>query len=240
MRKTLILTSFLLFPLTIYYLSPVLIIMGAAEGIIAGCFIAFALMFLGSLLFGRLYCSWICPAAGIQEACFIINDKPARGGKADLIKYIIWIPWLLLIVIMFIRAGGISGVDPFYHITGGISVAQPGDYIIYYAVTGLIFILALSAGRRAFCHYICWMAPFMITGMKIKGLYFWPSLHLSANPEICNDCKRCNKVCPMSLDVNSLVKSGLEDYNECILCGSCVDNCPQKLIRFSFSRRRNR
>ncbi|MDW7729165.1 MAG: 4Fe-4S binding protein [Bacillota bacterium] len=236
-RRAIIFISFLFFPLTIYYLSPVLIVMGAAEGIVAGSLLFFALLFIGSLFFGRLFCGWLCPAAGMQEACFIINQKPAKGGKADMIKYAIWLPWLILIVALFIRVGVVIDIDPFYHIPGGISVSQPGDYFVYYSVTGLILVLALTAGKRAFCHYVCWMAPFMIIGLKLKKLKLWPSLRLKTSPELCDDCKRCDKVCPMSLDVNALVKAGLEDYNECVLCGSCVDSCPGKLIKFSFSRR---
>jgi len=41
-RKALILISFFLFPVTIFYLSPVLIIEGASQGIVAGSFIIFA------------------------------------------------------------------------------------------------------------------------------------------------------------------------------------------------------
>jgi ferredoxin-type protein NapH len=237
-RKALIFVSFLFFPLTIYYLSPVLIIMGAYEGIITGSFIVFSLLFLGSLFLGRLFCGWICPGGGLQEACFAVNAKQVRGGKGDWLKYLIWMPWLSLIIFLFLQAGGVSRIDPLYHLPGGISVAQPGDYIIYYFFVGLIVTLAFAAGKRAFCHYICWMAPFMIAGTKIKSLRLWPSFHLTANPELCNDCRGCNKVCPMSLDVNFLVKSGIEDFTECILCGSCVDHCPQELLHFSVRRRK--
>lgn len=235
-RKALIFISFLLFPLTIYYFSPALIIIAAADGIVATSFIIFTVMFFLSLVFGRLFCGWVCPAGGLQEASFMINNKAARGGKAYRIKYYIWVPWLLLIILLFIRAGGIRQVDPLYHIPGGISVSQPGDYIIYFFIVGLIFILSLTAGKRAFCHYLCWMAPFMIIGTKIKSVRLWPSLHLTTVSDTCNNCKRCNKECPMSLDVNTLVNSGIENNPECILCAACIDACPQSVLRFSFSK----
>ncbi len=40
----------------------------------------------------------------------------------------------------------------------------------------------------------------------------------------------------MSLDVNGMVKLGAMEHTECILCGTCVDNCPNHAIEFSFSR----
>jgi hypothetical protein len=56
----------------------------------------------------------------------------------------------LLIILLFIRAGGIRQIDPLYHIPGGISVSQPGDYIICFFIVGLIFILSLLPVKGPF------------------------------------------------------------------------------------------
>ncbi len=80
-RKAMILISFLLFPITMWYLSPYLIIMGVSRGIISGSFIVFCLQFLTSLFLGRVFCGWICPVAGLGEACFIIQNKPVRKSE---------------------------------------------------------------------------------------------------------------------------------------------------------------
>jgi ferredoxin len=39
----------------------------------------------------------------------------------------------------------------------------------------------------------------------------------------------------MSLDVNGMVQKEAMEHTECILCGTCVDNCPAKAIRFRFA-----
>lgn len=65
-RKLILIISMLLFPLTIWYMSPYLIIQGATKGIVTGSFIVFLLMLLGALFFGRLFCGWICPMGGMQ------------------------------------------------------------------------------------------------------------------------------------------------------------------------------
>ena len=80
-RKGLILISFLFFPITIYYLSPVLIVAGAAKGVVTGSFIVFGLMFLVALVLGRVFCGWVCPGAGLQEACFSVRDKEVKKGN---------------------------------------------------------------------------------------------------------------------------------------------------------------
>ena len=236
-RKVLLLVSFLLFPLTLYYFSPALIIQGASEGIIKASFIVFGLMLLAALFVGRLWCGWLCPAGAMQEFCTSVNDKTA--ARFHWIKWAIWIPWIGIIAMMAIQAGGYHTVDPFYNLEGGITVLQLGDgppwFMIYYIVTGIFLLLAVVTGRRAGCHYICWMAPFMIIGKWIRNLFRWPALRLRAETENCIDCGRCTRECLMSLDVKKMVRAREMENDECILCGNCVDNCPKQVISYTFS-----
>jgi polyferredoxin len=230
-----ILVSLLLFPVVMNYLSPYVIIDGAMNGVINGSFIVFIILFLSALLVGRFWCGWLCPGAGLEAACFPANNRPVRGGRLDWIKWFIWIPWIGTIAFAAASAGGYKTVN-FLHLTdSGISVDRPEGYIIYYTVIGIFVILALVIGRRAACHYICWMAPFMIIGRAIRNVFAWPALRLKAETEACTDCKRCTRECPMSLDVNGMVQKGAMENSECILCGTCVDGCPQGVIRYSFS-----
>jgi polyferredoxin len=229
--------SLLLFPITLYYFSPAMIIQGAAQGVIAGSFIAFALMFLSALFLGRLWCGWACPAGALQEFGAPINNGRVRRRRLDWIKWLIWVPWIGLILVMFVQAGGFRSVDPFFQIEGGLTVLQMDSYwyIIYYIVIALFLGLAVIFGRRAGCHTVCWMAPFMILGRKIRNLFAWPALRLEGNEDACIDCQTCTRDCPMSLDVNGMVHSETMENTECILCGTCVDNCPKDVICYRFS-----
>jgi polyferredoxin len=239
-RLTIITISFLLFPITLFYLSPYLPIQGAAECLLSGSMIVFIAMFVSSLFIGRAFCGWFCPGAGIQSIFARIVTKRARGGKWDWIKYLIWLPWIGLIIFIGIQSGGFTRIDMLFHTTYGISVANPGAYIIYYGVLILIVLLAMLTGKRGFCHYSCWMAPFMIIGRKIRNLIGWHSLQLKAEQEKCIHCRLCTNSCPMSLDVEEMVNRGDIEDTECILCGSCVDACPKGVIHFSFGIRKKR
>ena len=230
-RKLFILISFLLFPITMYYFSPVIIIFGAAQGIIAGSFIMFVFMFLAALFFGRIFCSWLCPAAGLQEMCMGVTAKTV-GSKYDLVKYFLWVPWIGTIIALFIFAGGVHSIDPLMDTISGISIARPDNYIIFYFFISLILIAALTAGRRGFCHYVCWMAPFMIIGDKLGNSIRTNVIRLKVDKEKCINCKICTRNCIMSLPVEEMVKSNAMDHTECILCGMCVDTCPKKAIFF--------
>ena len=106
-------------------------------------------------------------------------------------------------------------------------------YVIYFAVVLLFFGLAIAVGRRGGCHTVCWMAPFMILGRARNRLGAWPSLRLVADSPGCTQCGTCTSVCPMSVDVQALVRAGHMEASECSFCGSCADNCRQ-VIGYSF------
>lgn len=233
-RKGILLVSFMLFPATFYYLSPVLIIQGASEGVINGSFILFTLLFLSSFIFGRGFCGWVCPAGGVQECILQAANKRAKGKWRDLIKYFIWIPWIAIIAAFTISSGGYRFIDPFYQTELGLSISNVYALIIYLFVLMLIAISSFTAGRRALCHYFCWMAPFMIIGTKLRSLFKYPYLHLEAETVKCTGCKSCTKKCPMSLEVDTMVARGDMSNTECILCGECTNACPRGVIKYSY------
>ncbi len=232
-RKTILIISFLLFPLTIWYFSPYLIIRAASEHIMNGSFIVFVSMFVLSMFFGRVWCGYLCPAGGLQECIAMCNDRSAKGGWRFRIKYVIWIIWIAAVIITFILGKNDITIDPFYMTDHGISVSQIYDYVIYYGVLLLLVLPALIHGKRAACHYICWMAPFMIIGSMVGRFLHLPQLHIEAKKEDCVSCGKCSKVCPMGLDVKQMVAEGRNrSCPECIQCGACVDVCPKKAVEY--------
>ena len=240
-RKALVILAFLSFPITMNFLSPYVIIDGAMSGIVNGSLVMFGLMFVSSLFLGRAWCGWVCPGGGMQEIVEPENNRPVNGKRIDWIKWLIWFPWISLIIFLVVQSGGYRTINLLFHTQGGISVAGSEDrpilvaYIIYYIVIGLLVGLAIFVGRRAGCHTICWMAPFMMIGRWIRNRFAWPSLRLVADASACKDCKLCTKNCPMSLDVNAMVQIGQMENSECVLCGTCVDNCARNAIQYSFS-----
>ena len=234
-RKGVILFSFFLFPVVFYYFSPVLIVLASSAGIINGSFVMFLLMFISALFIGRGFCGWVCPAAGCQEAIFIARDKKVTRG--DYIKWVIWIPWICSVVIFAIKAGGYKHIDFFYQTTYGLSIADLQSFITYNIVLFLLIVLpAFVIGRRSFCHHLCWMAPFMILGRKVRNFFHWASLQLKSSPDLCKHCHICTEHCPMSLPVEEMVSRKNMENTECILCGACVDVCRQGAITYDWGK----
>ncbi len=236
-RKTIILISLLIFPVTMNFLSPYVSIDGAMAGVISGSLIVFFLMFLTGILFGRAWCAWICPMAALSEFCLSINNKNVNAKKLRIIRYSIFAVWAAIIIAMFVLAGGIKGFDPLRLTETGISVDEPIKYIIYYFVLGAFLIVSLAVGKRGACHSFCWMSPFLTAGYHVGRLLKIPQLRILADKDKCIECGICNKQCPMSIDVRSSVKNEIIKTSDCILCGECVDGCKKQVLRYSFKRK---
>ena len=61
---------------------------------------------------------------------------------------------------------------------------------------------------------------------------------LNAEKDRCIDCMTCTKNCPMSLDVNDMVKNEKMEQSECILCATCIDGCKENVIKYSFKSKK--
>ena len=91
------------------------------------------------------------------------------------------------------------------------------------------FLLLMVIASRPFCRLFCPLgaiyaltAPLSLTGMAIRS-------------ENCIDCTKCDRVCPMGLDVRREVGSA-----ECIVCGDCKKTCPRHGIVRTFGPGRQR
>lgn len=239
-RRALGLTSFLLFPVTIFYFSPVLSLGGASLGIAAGSLIVFGVLTVGSLFLGRAFCGWLCPTGFFQELLRGVRDRPLAARRVGWIKFMVWIPWLATLIIVLLRAGGIHRVEFLFGTTNGLSVAGPLGYIVYFSVLGTFAVLALAVGRRAGCHTLCWVAPFMIVGRRVRNLFGWPALRLEAASGDCIACGACDRKCPMGIAVQAKVRAQDPESLHCTLCGECVDACPKSVLSFRFAASRGK
>jgi polyferredoxin len=232
LRRLIGFIALVLFPVTIFYMSPYLSIVGPACGVVNGSLIFFFILFLSGLFLRRAHCGWTCLSTGIHEAALFFVTKKV-GMKSRTLKYVIWAPWILAIIAL-LWINGVKEVDPLAGTTYGVSVTDLHGYAILYFMLALIVTLALTVGRRSFCHHVCWMAPFIIVGDKLGRAVHLPSLHLEADKEKCNSCGLCSLRCPMSLPVKEMAASGRMKHTDCILCGECVDSCKRKAISYRF------
>mgnify|MGYP000885109440 CR=1 FL=1 len=131
-RKTCLIISILLFPITLYYFSPALIFDAGLNGVINGSFVVFILLFLLSIPFGRLFCSYLCPAGGLQECLFEVNSKPIKISWKQNIKYIFRLIWLIGIALCYVFSNQKLTFQFFFETEYGISVRDLQSYISCY------------------------------------------------------------------------------------------------------------
>jgi len=234
-RKPIVISTALLFHLLLIFhlfFSPVIIVAASYKGIINASFTAFVLIFLLSLFFGRAYCSWFCPGCGVQEIMSVFIKKKSKNTKALYIKYFIFAIWIGAIIIGYI-INGFRKID----LTYGMSDVTFTRKVIL-TIGAIILIVPLTAifGKFASCKYICWQAPFMIIGTKIRDYFNFKGLRLEIDQKKCKSCNICNIKCLMNIDVMENVKKNNMNHIECILCGSCIDNCSHKVIKYSFTK----
>lgn len=238
-RRGFLLFSFLLLPVTLNYFSPYLIIDGIVNRVTAGAFFIWSLMFLTSFIFGRAFCSYVCPYGGEQMVIHGIIEKPLKKVEwMKKIRLVLGFIWVAAIIVLLVVKKGFIKVDFLYLTEQFVSVDNWMKLVGYYVIMTGILLLPLFMGKRATCHYLCPMSILNIAGTKIKNKLHIPSLRLTANSRECKSCGSCSKACPMSLDVMSMVKSGKLDSTECILCGECTGACKYGIINRSFGRNR--
>lgn len=240
LRRTILVASALLLPVTLNYFSPYLMTSGAALGILTGSFIVWVVWSLAALFFGRAGCGWLCPLAGVQLVC----DRASHGRplrpirRLGTIRYVLWGLWVGAVVILLVN-GGIERVDILYLTPHVVSVDQAGNLITLTLLVAIVALPALLLGRHAFCRYLCPFAPYNIVGGLVGRALHLPQLRLRLSGSACSGCGSCAKTCPMSLPVPEMVASGDMARTDCVMCGSCADGCKRGVIAYGFTATRH-
>jgi polyferredoxin len=234
-RKLILLLSFTAFPITVIYLAPAPPIMSLREGVVNLPVVILASVFISGFYFRRFFCGWICPGAGCQLVSKAINDKPIEPRMTNSFRIVLVAVWALM-VIGTVVFGGLTRVELGYPGGGRFATSEIRYFLPYIPVVLFIFLFVLLFGRRGFCHRGCWLSP-LIAASTIAGRWaHLPSLHVSVEDgDACSDCKKCNRNCPMSIDVMGVVQERGMFPNSCVQCGTCIDNCPKNALSFRFS-----
>jgi ferredoxin-type protein NapH len=233
-RSIILILSFLLMSVSFAYMSPVIMMMGLSGGVIAAGLIFWIANFALAFIFGRAFCGYACPNGAEQ----MLVDRAVKINLRSVphlrkLKYLLAILWVGGAILLAIGAGNLV-VNPLFQLGNGTPPWPLPAYIVFYLIILGVFAIALIFGRRGLCNYFCPMSVVFMIITKLKNILRLPSLHLESMCGDCIHCKKCNSACPMSLNVEEMVKNNHMQNPECILCGSCVDTCPKNVIRFAW------
>ncbi len=68
------------------------------------------------------------------------------------------------------------------------------------------------------------LGGFILESVRMEGWLF-PPLKITRNEATCTSCKKCDKACPMAIDVSTV---DVVKHIDCHLCGDCITSCPEK------------
>ena len=180
-----------------------------------------------TLVFGRFFCGWVCPATFLYELNTNLSALLHRAGFRlgtrhfdRRVKYIVLAIGLLLsaltgsVLVAAIYPPAILGREIYYAIAlGGFGVGA-----VFFVIT-LLFDLLVA--RRGFCRYLC---P---GGALYSLLGRFRVFRIRRIVEECNDCAKCNAVCEFGLDPLH------DDFGqECNNCTACIAICPTDAMTF--------
>jgi polyferredoxin len=174
----------------------------------------------------------------------VAGVRTRKAGTPGLwrIKWFVWAPWLTALVSGWAVAGldaVIPGWNPGYPAEQDFVTSVGGGTLMATFVTVILVVPAPVAGRRASCHTLCWMSPFLIPGRKLGTTLRLPGFGLIVQNDACIACGQCTTACPMGVPVQLLVQSGNPEHRECILCADCVDTCPKQVLAVRFREKRS-
>lgn len=185
----------------------------------------YAVLFL-TLLFGPVFCGWVCPFGTFQEYIGkigrkIFGEKYNHFIPKKIDKVLRYLRYVVLALVIYNTAATANlifqNVDPYYALfnmfTGEVAITA-------YIVLGVVIIASLF-GERPFCKYAC---PF---GATLGIFNLFRIFKIKRNKNTCVNCKLCDNACPMNIEVS---KSKTVYNHQCISCLKCTSEnaCPMK------------
>ncbi len=181
-----------------------------------------------TLIFGRFFCGWICPATFLYELnstlSYFLQKLGVKTGKRSFdrrLKYLVLVVGLILsaisgsVLVSIIYPPAIVGREIYF----AIALGGFGAGLVFFVLT-LLFDLLVS--RRGFCRYIC---P---GGALYSLLGRFRVFRIRRVVENCNDCAKCNAVCEFGL--NPLRDNFTQECNNCT---ACIAVCPTDALTFA-------
>lgn len=210
-----------------------------------------------TLIFGRIYCSVICPLGVMQDVISWLHDK----RKKNRFSYSAEKKWLRYPLLVVFIAAIVAGIGSFVALLAPYS--SYGRIVVnlfkpvYEAGNNVLASIAEHFNSYAFYHVDVWIKsmPTLIiaavtfvviavlawrggrtycntlcpvgTVLSFFARFSW--LKISFDEEKCKNCSLCSKNCKAScIDY----KTHHVDYSRCVVCGNCIDKCKFGALKY--------
>lgn len=211
-----------------------------------------------TLLFGRVYCSVICPL-GVMQDIFTWFGKKAKKNrfsykenhaKLRIGAFVVFVVLLVIPLTSFIAhliapysAYGRIATNlfaPIYKLcnNGLASIAESNDSYLFYQVDlgitspvsiAVALITLVGLGIVAWRFGRAWCNNICPVGTLLGYLSKISLFRPVINTDKCNGCGRCARNCKASC-INP--KEHVIDYSRCVTCFDCLENCKNGAIQY--------
>ena len=230
------------------------------EAVLALNIVVIVALIILTLIFGRMYCSVICPL-GIMQDIFAWFGRRAKKNRYSFSKEVKWLryPMLLLFIIALVAGVGVVFQLLAPYSTFGIiatNLLQP----VYIAGNNVLASVAEASDSYLFYHEDVWLRslPSLIiaavmlvilfvlawrngrtycnticpvgTVLSFFSRFSWLKIHFDNDK--CRNCSLCSKNCKSAcIDF----KNHTVDYSRCVVCGNCIESCKFGALKYGRS-----
>ncbi len=184
-----------------------------------------------SLVFGKSFCSWVCPIGTLSEYVGDFGDWVQKKLFKKVYHLPVWLDFPLRSLKYLLLAFFVYSIfftmttlalkvflDSTYNIISDVKMWYFFAEISQFALTVLAVLFVLSIFIRGFwCRYLC---PY---GALLGIFSILSPNKIKRNTVSCIDCNLCAKACPSLIKVD---KKKVVISDECTTCMTCVDVCP--------------
>ncbi len=172
----------------------------------------YVLAVASSFIFGRFFCSYVCPMNSSMKAVNTIRGK--KQNKIINMKVANFIPFISLVISILIMVVSKKGFQV--------------DIPLLLIFVPLSFVYAFFFSSSTWHNYLC---PYSIA-LKLGASHSMYTYKVDEN--ICIGCKQCLKACNVgAITFNSESKKAVISPTLCHVCGDCVASCKVGAISYT-------
>jgi ferredoxin len=226
--------------------------------------IGFLIIIILNLLFGRVYCSIVCPLGVFQDIISYLAKKIRRKKRYKFAKAHTFLRYLFLVLplvpLIFGSIFLINLLDPYSNF-GRISsdlfrpaaigvnnlISQLFEKVNIYIIPPFDykhFQLTTTLFPIAFLGFIIWISFYhgrlfcntvCPVGTLLGLLSRLSVFKIKINSITCTKCGKCIAVCKANcIDIKNIDV----DFSRCIACYNCIKPCPEDAIKYKFDFRK--